>query len=768
MLTGLFLAILALLVFAAVGIGGALWWSLPSARMQARIPGLSEPVAIDFDTHGIPRIRARSMVDAIAALGFLHARDRMFQLELMRRAASGRLSEISGTPTLAFDRQMRTLGLARAARADLPGLQPETRVLLAAYARGVNAWINARGRFAAPEFIWLGKPEAWEDWHGLLWAKTMGLWLSENWRTELSRLALDGKLSRDRIYELWPQSNDFTHVDGGRHTAREEAETASALLEALPPPLPGQASTASNEWAVDGRHSATGAPLVAGDPHLMYAFPGIWYLARIETPGDVLVGATASGAPGVVIGHNGHVAWTFTTTAADVQDVFIETEVDADHYQTPDGPKPYLVHEEHIHVRGQAGEILRVRETRHGPVISDITQRAGGPILAVSMANLMPGDTSADGLVELNRARNMEEAGTASARISGLVQNLLVADRTRIGLFVTGRVPIRRAGDGSWPVDGTNSTHDWIGWATGAQLPRYIDPPSGVLVNANDRIAPDDFPVFLGRDWFGDFRARRIRTMLETPHPKRLGKHDLDSFTRMQLDTTSTLAQQILPVLRAIPAPTGLTGHAFGLLAAWNGEMLMDLPQPLIFNAWMRYFRRAVLDAALVPQGVISPELEFLAFVLSSRGTHWCDNRTAMLTRTLEQAVAELSRLYGTDPGAWRWGVAHESVFANPLLRHIPLLGRFSTVRIASPGDTSTVNRATLSVDGYEAVHGPGYRGVYDLADLERSRFIVTPGQSAHWLSRHAGDLATHWRDGKMLELGPRPAGTPVAISLVP
>ncbi len=297
---------------------------------------------------------------------------------------------------------------------------------------------------------------------------------------------------------------------------------------------------------MDGRHTATGAPLLAGDPHLAFGFPGIWYLARIETPDGVLAGATAPGVPGLVLGHNGHIAWTFTTTGADVQDVFIETPAGEGQYQTPDGPRPFTVREERIKVRGEPDQMLMVRETRHGPVISDL--RANGePILAVAMANLAPGNTAAAGLLALNQARDVEAAGKAAALISSPVQNLLVADRQGIALFVTGRVPIRRAGDGSAPVPGDGS-HDWIGWASGDQLPQIVAPASGRLVNTNDRIAPPGFPIFLGRDWFADWRARRVRELLD-----RSDQHTADDFARMQIDVAFEL--------RA-PDPAGPAGRS--------------------------------------------------------------------------------------------------------------------------------------------------------------------------------------------------------------
>lgn len=759
------IALLGFLLVVLVGAAYLLWSTLPPGRMEAALPALSAPVAIDFDAHGIPRIRAATARDGAAALGFVHARDRMFQMDLMRRAASGRLSEIAGPVTLPMDRQMRVLGLRRGAEADVAGLDAQTRGMLAAYASGVNAWIAARGRFSALEFLLLGAPEFWTEADSLLWGKTMGMWLSENWRTELSRLSLSGKIPQDRIDELWPPDHQAGRPDAALLTPPLHAEAAASLLAALPrfPQNYTQPSSASNEWAVDGRHSATGAPLLAGDPHLAFNFPGIWYLARIETPETILTGATAPGVPFLVMGQNGHIAWTFTTNGADVQDIFVETSVDDNNYQTPDGSRPFVVREERIRVRGQPDELIRIRETRHGPVISDLLA-GDGPVLAVAMANLQRGDQSASGLLGLNQAKTLDEAAPNAARITAAVQNLLIADKTRIGLFVTGRVPIRRNGDGSAPVPGADGAHDWIGWATGKNLPHYVDPPSGRLANANEQIAPPDFPVFLGRDWQDGWRGRHIHALLDATE-----EHTVDGFARMQMDVTSEFARQILPILRALPAATGLPGQAAALLAGWDGTMAMDRPEPLIFNAWIQRFRNLVLARAGVPARALGPSTKFVAFILSSAGAHWCGGDCdPLLAEALEASVRDLAARFGADPAAWRWGAAHQTVFAHPLLRGIPLLGKLATIRIESAGDTSTLGQTGTPWDGFDSVHGAGYRGVYDLADPDRSLFITAPGQSGNLLSRHARDLLTRWRDGHGLTLGPRAADTPVAIRLTP
>ena len=730
--------IAALLLLAAGALAAILWHSLPPGSHTASIPGLAQPATVELDENAIPRIRAASLRDAAAVLGYLHARERMFQMDMMRRAAAGELSEIAGPGTMPIDRLMRTLGVRQSAEQDAAALDPETRAMLEAYAAGVNTYIAARGRFAAAEFILLGAPRPWTPTDSLLWAKTMGLYLSANWRTELARA--------QGTAAPWPP----TDTTAPPHAARPQTG-----LPRFPAPFTHPES-ASNAWAVDARHSATGAPLLAGDPHLGFSLPAIWYLARIDTPEATLVGATAPGVPMLVMGRNTHIAWSFTTNGADTQDLFIETPAGLDQYQTPDGPRPFTRREERIRIRGQPDEILQIRETRHGPVISDLLAMnipPAGPILALSMANLAPGDTSAAGLLALNRAPNREAATLAAAGINGLVQNMTVADRAGIALIVTGRVPLRRAGDGSTPAPGADGSHDWTGWATGAALPRYIDPPNGRVLNANERVAPPDFPVFLGRDWNEDFRARRIRDLLDaTP------RHTLDSFAAMQTDTLSLFARDALPRLLALQMPDGPARTAQSLLRNWDARMDPSQPQPLIFNAWMRAFAHT-LNAG---DGA-APWWHLAADALAAAPPQ----HDTTLRQSLEAAIATLAKTHGPDPAQWRWDTPHQAVFAHPLLRFVPVLKHLATIRVPIGGDATTLLRANTNA-GFEAVHGAAFRAVHDLADLERSRFIVTPGQSGHLLAGTAGSLAEAWRQGTLIPLAAAAPRVATRITLAP
>lgn len=756
------------LLFVLVVAGGMAWLTLPPADETARVAALGAPVAVSFDSHGVPRIQAGREEDAALALGYVHARDRMFQMELMRRTVSGRLAEWVGPAGLASDRLMRTLGLRQDALVEYQTLPPAVRADLEAYAAGVNAWLTARGRYACLECIAFRHLDPWTPVDSLLWGHLMGWYLAADERVELARIALaaDPHLTPARIQALWPAQTTAGRPDAAARDARF-AGLAGRLLAAMPVlPAPFNApAEESNAWAVDGAHSETGAPLLAGDPHLGFSFPGLWYLARITTPAGVWTGATAPGVPFLVLGQNGHIAWSFTSNSADTEDVFVETPVDAGHYLGPTGPLAYGLREERIKVRGAPDVVLTIRATRHGPVISDLIP-GETRVLAVAMANLTSPGTAASGLYALDHAQSVEEAGAAAPQISAPVQNLMVADRTRIALFVTGRVPIRRHPEDSPPQNGADSTHDWIGWAEGEALPHFIAPASGHLVNANEEIAPLPGGAFLGGDWPGDWRARRIRALLAAK-----AKLSITDFTAIQADTTSAFASAILPTLQALAPPPGLGATALALLSGWHGEMAMDRPEPLIFNTWMRHFGDAVLaGAGVAPGNPAAPRLEFTASLFTPAGAAtWCGGDCApLLRRTLDDAAAALARAFGPDPRAWRWGRAHQAVFAHPLLSRLPGIGRLATFRIADGGDDTTIDRAAMAPESLDAVHGPSYRGVYDLANPENSRFMIAPGQSGNLLSRNAADLLAPWRDGATLTLPATPDRITARLTLAP
>jgi penicillin G amidase len=753
---------------AVLAIASIIWRVLPPQQDTLVIPGVSAPVGVSFDGNDIPFIHATAQTDAATALGYVHARDRLFQMDLMRRAAAGDLASLFGPAALPNDREMRILGIRASAEADVADLTPQARALLQAYANGVNAWITRRGRLSAPEFVFLGTPRPWTIVDSLLWGKTMGLWLSGNWQTELQRLALSARMPRAKIDSLWPSMDDALPAEASAAPAEgapDAARSALAWLRHFPEPFT-QPAQASNEWALSGAHTASGQPLLAGDPHLALNFPGLWYLARIDTPEGMLAGATVPGLPFLVIGRNDHVAWTFTTTGADTQDIYIEhVSADGRSYQTPSGWTPFHKRVEVIHVRGKPDVVLTVLETRHGPVIG--TGPGDRTVLAVDMGNLAPHDTDAEGLRLLNGAHFVSDVGIAAAMLTSPVQNLMTADAAgNIAFYTTGRVPRRAAGDGAWPVDGANGTHDWTGFASGTALPHSVNPISGRLVNANEPTVSSDFPVAMGRDAYGDWRATRIRELLSQSD-----RQTPDSFANMQVDITSDFARRLLPVLTVLKLSQSDVGApAAKLLQHWDGEMAMDAPQPLIFNTWIRRF----VDDVLQRNGVAPDEAPVerdqfaLSLLLDANGAHaqaalWCSGDCRpMLIAALDSSVAALKHRYGRRMGNWRWGQAHRALFAHPLLSRVPVFGVFGRIRLPVPGDATTIDVTApgptdADPDGFTALHGPELRGIYDLSDLDQSLFVIAPGQSGNLLDSHAQDFLLRWRSGLSVQLGPEP-----------
>ncbi|MGI3778383.1 MAG: penicillin acylase family protein [Janthinobacterium lividum] len=779
-----------LLLVAAGSVAGVVALTLPPRHLALRVPVLSAPAHVTFDGDGIPRIRAATEADAAAALGVLHARDRLSQMTLLRAVGSGRLAELAGPDAVPLDRMMRTLGLRRLAEADAAAASPEVRGLLEAYASGVNAWTAARGRLASLDAPVLGPPAPWTPADTMLWGRVLALWLSTNERAELSRLALAAHIDMVHVLQLWPARRDALPADAAAPAdaapppdPRHASLAAGRVLAALPafPERFTQPAEESDEWAVDGRRSATGAPLLAGDPHLQLGFPDLWYLARIDTPAGTLAGATAPGTPFLVIGRNSHVAWSFTTASIDTQDLFRETVLPDGRYATPDGPAEFARRDETIHVRGAPDVVLHVRETRHGPVVSDLDADPTAtfmrgmepPVLAASMENLRA-PAAAAGLLALDRARDVDEAGRAAPLLATPVQNLLVADATRIALFTTGQVPVRVGaggdpfGAGALPAGGDDGRHDWTGEAGGDALPHFVAPAGGVLLNGNEPTVGPGFPVDLGRDADGDWRARRIRERLTAlPHPT------VADFAAMQADAGSSFAAALLPVLRAAEIPAGPARAAQDLLQRWDATMAADGPAPLVFNAWVQRFVSDVLARRNVAEAQRGPWEDFAAALLlppHPGAAYWCAGPCApVLANSLAEAVAALAPRFGSDPAAWRWGDAHQAVFADALLGTLPVVGRLASRRTAVPGDDTTLFRGGNGTLGrFESRHGAGYRGVYDLSDLDQSRFMIAPGESGHPLSGFAWNMLRRWSEGATIPLGPTPDEVTATVELTP
>ena len=702
-------------------IGGVAGWrwmlaALPPQHAEVRLAGLTRPVGIRrLEGDGIPTISAENEHDAYFALGWVHAEDRLWQMDFDRRVASGRLSEILGARTLDIDKLMRTLGLKRVAEANLAQVSTADRALLEAYAAGVNAWIEHHRGTLPPEFLLLGyRPEPWQPVDSVLWGRLMALQLSDNYRSELARARIASVLTPEEMARLFPldKGSGPTSLDSAALASVSRLAGTLPSLSAIPGFTEG---AASNAWVLAGSRTQSGKPILANDPHLGFSAPSLWYLARIETPTLTVAGATAPGVPAVLIGHNGQIGWGFTTTQADTQDLFVERLVDADHYASPQGPLPFLTRTERIGVKGVDAVEITVRQTRHGPVLSDISGEAAaiagsGYVVALAWPALRDDDGTVEAVLQMNRARNWAEFTQALRKFQNPQQNVFYADRDgHIGMIAPARVPIRASGDGRMPVEGWSGAHDWTGFIPFEQLPQSLDPPSGRIVNANNRIVPASYPYLIAAEWEAPYRAQSIAEALD-----RGGGKTVERSEALQQSIVSVAARELVPLMTAFEPKDDRQREALRLFRNWDFEMRSERPEPLIFNAWL-----LALTEAIFADELGSAFAEFLGWRADTiertlrSDTAWCDDRRTPVVETcadelsgsLETALDELSGRLGPEMARWHWGDVHRAHFAHPVFTSVALLDRIFDRRIEIGGDYYTAGRAVPRIRG-TPIHG--------------------------------------------------------------
>ncbi|MDJ0895612.1 MAG: penicillin acylase family protein [Alphaproteobacteria bacterium] len=766
-------------VIALAGAYGYLRTGLPDINKTKTVAGLSHPVEIRRDAKSLVTIRAETRADAAFGLGYAHAQDRMWQMEMMRRLGAGRLSEAFGEVTLKIDRFIRVLGLYDLAEKSLPHLDPGTLGILDAYAAGVNAWIKHRSdatiKAWPPEFYvaWL-EPEPWRPADSLVWGRIMALLLSGSWRDDLLRAQVHEKLGPSAVAVLWPDPDTTVPLT---LSAKVPAALASRLAQAFPPEL--SSFSASNEWVVNGQRTATNKPILANDPHLGLTAPSTWYMARIETPQGISAGATAPGVPMVVLGHNGAAAWGFTTPGNDTQDLVIETldPDNAERYVTENGPEAFEVREEVIKVSGGSDEVLKVRSSRHGPILSDIAfdgAPAGGEDRAVALAwtALRDDDRTFDAVMLLNGARTLDDFAEAMSLFHSPQQNIVFATKDGdIAFYSPGRLPNRRPGfDGRFPAPGERGPA-WIGDIPYELLPQARNPASGAIVNANNRIE-SAAPIKPGGE--PPYRAERIATML-----RENGSAGIDDMVQIQMDARSNDADALLPLLLETETRSPAGERALAILKSWDRHMARDAAAPLIYAAWVAELGPALwadeLGSLSRAYGGLARPLVLRTILATEQD--WCDDRTTeetescgdVLSSTLERALTALSGRFGPDLDSWRWSAAHLAVFRHRELDQIGWIAPLVSPVIESDGGDFTVNRGQTgggrlsdsdeTRNPFAHVHGAAFRGAYDLSDLDNSRFTMAPGQSGHMLSPHYADLMESWRDGAAFRLdGQAPA----------
>ncbi len=748
---------------ALLGAGGYAMRALPKVDGHLEVDGLRGTVRIERDAHGIPTIRADSIEEALFGQGFAHAQDRLWQLETHRRIGSGRLAEAFGAAAIDSDKFLRALGVKRAAQAQWDKASPALRDALTAYAAGINAYAAQAMQARPPELILLGLPfEPWTPQDSFAWAIMMAWDLGGNWRTEMLRLRLALKMPVARINELIPPypgeaplaTADYAALFRGLRLDGKLGE--QALLHAPPSGVEG---VGSNNWVVAGSHTESGKPLLANDPHLKLNAPALWYFARIEAPGLRVAGATMPGLPGVVLGQNEHIAWGFTNTGPDVQDIYIEriSPDDPSLYQTPQGWARFESFAEVLKVKGESDQAFAVRATRHGPVISDagiaegLTGRKDKQAYALALRwtalDTDPGTLEAS--LTLNRATSVAQFIQALAPYVAPMQNMVVADREgHIGVVSAGRVPLRKAANdlkGLVPAPGWDPRYDWDGFLDPALTPREVDPPRGWIATANQRIHAPDYPHYITNEWAVPYRQQRIEQLLGAKP-----RHSMASLRDIQSDVLSLATQRLLPHLQRAKSVHPLAPAAQQQLAAFDATMRADAAAPLIFWAWARQLTLGVFGDDVGPV-LFERTLENRSFrdalegVLERNDAHWCDQQGTPQVETCAQqvdaaftrALDELQQRHGADVTKWHWGEAHVAVSEHRPFSRVGLLAPWFELRTPVGGDTFTVNVSRVSLrplartgELYLDEHGPSLRALYDLGDAAKSKIMHSSGQS--------------------------------------
>ena len=787
----LLLVLLVLLVIVLlVGLTGA-GYSLftvrrpwPKTDGAIQVDGLQTEVTVIRDSWGVPHIYASNSHDLFFAQGYVHAQDRFWQMEFWRRQGTGTLSEILGESALDIDRFLRTVGWHRTAAEELKRMSADDLAVLEAYAEGVNAYISTHEKQLGLEFTMLGftgvkfEPQPWTPFHTITWAKAMAWDLGGNRRQELLRAQIAAKLGPSAVEELMPAYPDDYPVIVP-HPLTE------ATLDAVPQVAfdahflgQGEASgLGSNSWVISGERTETQMPLLANDPHLGIQMPSIWYEIGLhcEPVGEdcpINVGGTSfAGVPGVIIGHNAHIAWGVTNLGPDVQDLFIEKI-------NPENPNQYeykgewldmeIVREE-ITVAGQDEPVVvDARITRHGPIINDVI---GGPEeewnfgwepLAFSWTALQPG-TLVHSILMLDQASDWDEFRTAVSYWDVPSQNFCYADvEGNIGYQSPGRIPIRAAGDGSMPVPGWSGEYEWEGYIPFDELPRAFNPAEGYVVTANHAVVGADYDYFLTNDWAPGYRARRIVELIEAD-----SSISLEDIKVMQGNSSPIYAEDILPYLLVLPAKSSgavserRLAEALELLRAWDGRADRESAGAVLFESFHLHLidltfgdelgeqlldnARGSVRVALV--GLLKEEAAWF----DDTTTPQVETRDEILLLALEGAVEELTETLGRNMDKWRWGDLHTATFTNQSLGQsgIGLVeAMFNRGPVEVDGTGYTVNATGYSTsDPYTVRSVPSYRQIVDMQDLSRSVSMHTTGQSGHPYHEHYDDMIDPWRN---------------------
>lgn len=795
-------AVLLVLLLVAASAAGvwAVRRSFPQTQGTIELSGLQAEVKVVRDGHGIPQVYADSSADLFYAQGFVQAQDRFWQMDAWRHITSGRLSELLGKEALEVDKFTRTMGWRRVAERELELLRPATVASLEAFSKGVTAFIRTQNQGELSlEYALLAtqgldyEPEDWTPVDSLAWLKAMAWDLQGNTIDELNRAVLSARFTTDQIEELYPPYPYEDHRPvveqapvAGRPGAAQAIRDTRRAMEALPQLVGRGDGVGSNAWAVDGEHSTTGAPILANDPHLTPSVPGIWYQMGLHCneiskhcPYDVS-GFIFAGVPGVVIGHNADVAWGFTNLEADVSDLYLE-KIEGHTYLYAGAQHPLTERDETIRILGEDEPFTyTVRETRHGPLMSDVSKdwstaganapapegspdRGNGYAVSIAWTGLVP-EKTLDAIFKINTSKSFDDFRAAARDFMAPCQNLVYADRHgHIGYQAPGLIPIRKPGvTGDYPALGWKKKYDWTGqWVPFDALPWVLDPPEGFVASANQAVVGPDYPYYLGDTWDYGYRSQRIVNRLAAKQ-----KHSVADMSALQLDDRNGLAPILTPYLTGLDL-RGFDALGQRLLRTWDFTQPVDSAAAAYYNAVWRNllaltFHDELPESERPERG--SRWFAVIGSLLEQPTSDWWDDRETddvvetrddILRAAMLKGRDELIRLQDRNPAKWRGGNEHVLALQNPTIGSgdSPIANALvNRGGYAVSGGDSVVNATGWEAHlGYKVVWAPSMRMVVSLGNLDDSRWINLTGASGHAFSDHYTDQTELWAKGKTL-----------------
>jgi len=744
--------------------------SLPQINGEIKVDGLEHPVEISRDKWGIPHIYAKNTADLFFGQGYIHAQDRLWQMELNRRIAQGRLSELFGDIALDTDRTARTFGFHRLAKNDWDLFDNSSQEAIIAYTNGVNAFLGSNKSRLPVEFTLIRhQPDPWHPLDSISFMRVMMWQLSHAWYSEIIRAQVIQATNPERASELeinYPGENPTSLPHGIEFNL---LDSEGKLSNSAGPYL--NRGIGSNSWAISGEKSITGKPYLCNDMHLQISLPSLWYLAHLVSEDIQVTGVTLPGIPCVLVGHNDRIAWGMTLAFTDCEDLFVE-RFDPDspnHYLTEDGWKEAEIITESISVKGNPESHLEnIVITRHGPIISDVVGYSQERLAVNSMA-LQP-STAFQGWFVLNQATDWDDFIDAMNYIDAPQLGVTYGDiEGNIGYWITGKVPIRGEGNGQVPVPGWTGEYEWIDTVPFDQMPHSFNPESGYVLNCNNCIIPDDYPYFLGDVWMNGYRARRITEVFNSKE-----KLSPDDYQKLQLDFTCLPGIEFIAHLQGITIEEPDIKKSLEILCKWDGKLNPESIGGTIYEVVRYTLVKNILQPALgddltnkvMGEGfhpLLYSSNEFFGHdtvmmlrLLNNPDSWWVQNAGGLpdvLQRSIKQAVNWLEEELGSDMSNWQWGKIHRVNFSHALGLQKPLDKVFNRGPYPIGGDTDTpCQTAMFPNDPYDnQAWAPSFRQIVDLSDLSQSVTVIPPGQSGQLGSPHYDDFIDTWIEGKYI-----------------